>query len=110
MLAVDYWRESGPDRAAAVLSKAADLHRRLRAAQLSDVALPAIDGPILPLILGDNDRALRVAGQLQAAGFDARAIRPPTVPEGSARLRLTVTWPLSDADIERFVAALQRAM
>jgi 8-amino-7-oxononanoate synthase len=46
---------------------------------------------ILPVILGDNARTLRVAEQMQADGFDIRAIRPPTVPANTARLRVSVT-------------------
>ncbi len=109
-LAVEYWREAGPARAAGVLGKAAELHRQLRAANLPQVALPDIAGPIIPVILGDNERTLRIASALQTAGFDARAIRPPTVPEDTARLRLTVTWPLSALEIERFIGALQKAV
>ncbi|HET9785343.1 MAG TPA: hypothetical protein VFP94_10365, partial [Terriglobales bacterium] len=46
--------------------------------------------PIVPLVLGEDAAALHAAAALAEAGFDVRAIRPPTVPEGSARLRLTV--------------------
>jgi 8-amino-7-oxononanoate synthase len=46
---------------------------------------------ILPVILGDSARALRVAQQMQADGFDIRAIRPPTVPANTARLRIAIT-------------------
>src|SRR5262249_26292694 len=45
---------------------------------------------IVPIILGDNARTLRAAEALQKEGFDVRAIRPPTVPRGSARLRISV--------------------
>ncbi|OSJ19767.1 8-amino-7-oxononanoate synthase [Bradyrhizobium canariense] len=46
---------------------------------------------VIPVIVGDSDRAVRIAEQMQADGFDLRAIRPPTVPEGTARLRVTIT-------------------
>ena len=42
-------------------------------------------------MLGENERAVAVAEQLRAAGFGVRAIRPPTVPAGTARLRISVT-------------------
>lgn len=45
---------------------------------------------IVPIVLGDDTRAVRVASALQAAGFDIRAIRPPTVPIGTARLRIAI--------------------
>ncbi|MGB8537048.1 MAG: 8-amino-7-oxononanoate synthase [Acidobacteriaceae bacterium] len=46
---------------------------------------------ILPVIIGDNARTLHIAEQMQANGFDIRAIRPPTVPANTARLRIAVT-------------------
>ena len=46
---------------------------------------------ILPVIIGDNGRAMRIAERMRAEGFDIRAIRPPTVPEGTARLRIAIT-------------------
>lgn len=49
------------------------------------------DSPILPLILGDEGRTLELAEKLFAAGFWCHPIRPPTVPKGSSRIRLTVT-------------------
>jgi len=45
---------------------------------------------VVPIILGDNDRALSAAQTLQKEGFDVRAIRPPTVPPGTARLRISI--------------------
>lgn len=48
------------------------------------------DSPIVPVILGTSRRAMQVAGLLRAAGYDVRAIRPPTVPDGTARLRVSL--------------------
>lgn len=48
------------------------------------------DAPIVPVMSGDVDRALALAAHLSARGFDVRAVRPPTVPRGTARIRLSV--------------------
>lgn len=48
------------------------------------------DDYIVPIVLGDDGRAVAAASSLQAAGFDVRAIRPPTVPVGTARLRISI--------------------
>lgn len=54
---------------------------------------------ILPLILGDDRRTMAAAAALQNAGFDVRGIRPPTVPEGTSRLRISITRNVSKDDI-----------
>ena len=54
---------------------------------------------ILPVMLGDDKRTMRVAGALQAAGFDVRGIRPPTVPPGTARLRISLTLNSTPDDV-----------
>jgi 8-amino-7-oxononanoate synthase len=61
------------------------------------------DSQIVPLILGSNDAALRAAARLSEAGFAVRAIRPPTVPSGTARLRISLNAHLSISDLDRFV-------
>ncbi len=61
---------------------------------------PAVS-PIVPLILGDADATLRASALLEAEGFLVTAIRPPTVPAGTARLRFTFTARHADADIAR---------
>lgn len=85
--------------------------RRVRAC-LAAAGVTATDGDsqIVPIVLGDIERTVRVADMLQAQGFDVRPIRPPSVPNGTARLRLSVNVNLSDTSIDRFVAALAAAL
>ena len=61
-------------------------------------------------MIGDDARAVAVAQRLLADGLYVRAIRPPTVPAGTARLRMTLTHDHSDEHIERLVTALARAL
>ena len=61
---------------------------------------------IVPVMLGSNETALDFASRLQRRGYGIRAIRPPTVPPGTARLRLSVTANLSEATLADFVGAL----
>jgi 8-amino-7-oxononanoate synthase len=63
-------------------------------------------GHIVPWVVGDARRALWWAEELQARGVMVRAVRPPSVPAGTARLRLTVTASHESADIEQLVAAV----
>lgn len=65
-------------------------------------------GHIVPWVLGDPARATRVAERLRGEGFDVRAIRPPTVPRGTSRIRLTVTAAHAEADVDALLEALQR--
>jgi 8-amino-7-oxononanoate synthase len=67
-------------------------------------------GPILPIVLGSEARALAVASALKARGIFIPAIRPPTVPPGSSRLRLTLSSAHEPADLERLVAALDEVL
>lgn len=62
--------------------------------------------PIQPLILGDEARTLNWAGQLQKLGIHVGAIRPPTVPKGEARLRITLSARHQQGDIDQLLAAL----
>lgn len=70
---------------------------------------PDLRGPILPVLLGDNDRALRVAARLRQRLILTQAIRPPTVPPGGARLRLTITSRLDPAAAARLVEEVTAA-
>ncbi len=61
---------------------------------------------IQPIILGGDARAVAIADAMKLRGFDIRAIRPPTVPEGTARLRLTLTLHSDESDVAALIAAL----
>lgn len=65
---------------------------------------------IQPVVIGNNAQAVRIAESLQAQGFDIRAIRPPTVPEGTARLRLSITLNVDPQQIARMLDCLAAAM
>jgi 8-amino-7-oxononanoate synthase len=61
---------------------------------------------IQPIIVGADVRATTLASRMQAHGYDVRAIRPPTVPDGSARLRIALTLNASREDLTRMIAHL----
>jgi 8-amino-7-oxononanoate synthase len=62
--------------------------------------------PIQPLLVGSSEEALRIALQMESAGFYIPAIRPPTVPAGKARLRITLSAGHEEADVEGLLDAL----
>jgi 8-amino-7-oxononanoate synthase len=72
------------------------------------LGLPDPESAIVPLILGTADRALAAQAALEQAGFLVAAIRPPTVPEGTARLRFTFTAQHERADILRLADWVRR--
>jgi 8-amino-7-oxononanoate synthase len=61
---------------------------------------------IQPVILGTDERAVSIARALVAGGFDVRAVRPPTVPEGTARLRISLTLNAGEDATARLIDAL----
>jgi 8-amino-7-oxononanoate synthase len=65
---------------------------------------------ILPLILGDDGLAMRAAAALQAQGFDVRGIRPPTVPPGTARLRISLTLNADARAVDALAEALDEIL
>jgi 8-amino-7-oxononanoate synthase len=67
----------------------------------------ASESHIVPVVLGDPERALRVSRALAGLGFHAPAVRPPTVPEGTARLRLNLTSAFTREDVAEFLRALE---
>lgn len=95
-----------PERRRRVRNLARYLRARLREAGFE---VAGTDSVIVPVVLGGNQTAVRVAAALQAAGLDVRAVRPPTVPEGTARLRVSVHCGLTEELLDRFVAQLDQA-
>ena len=88
------------------------LHALVRAAgrALAAIGLPASGSPIQPVVIGDDRRTMAVAAAMQAAGFDVRGVRPPTVPPGTSRLRLSLTLNIDEADVAALTAALGPAV
>jgi 8-amino-7-oxononanoate synthase len=77
---------------------------------ISSLGIEGSGSQILPVVIGDNGRTVRIAGRMQMEGFDIRAIRPPTVPEGTARLRITITLNVDAAKIIRMLDRLSHVM
>lgn len=74
----------------------------------TQLGLPLVDSrtAIQPIVLGDAGRTVAASRALEAAGLLVTAIRPPTVPQGKARLRVTLSAAHSESDIDRLLAAL----
>lgn len=73
------------------------------------IALAESRTPIQPVLVGQSDEATRLSAQLEAAGFFVPAIRPPTVAENGARLRVTLSAAHEDAHVDALLAALAAA-
>jgi len=68
------------------------------------------NAPIVPVIIGPSAAAVGAAASLQAEGYDVRAIRPPTVPAGTARLRVSLNADLSRAEVTGVASSIKRAL
>jgi 8-amino-7-oxononanoate synthase len=79
------------------------------AARQHGLELLPSETPIQPLLCGDNATALEMSAHLERKGFRVAAIRPPTVPEGRARLRITLSAAHAEGDVDALVEALARA-
>jgi 8-amino-7-oxononanoate synthase len=98
------------DAALELIETDADLVARpLAKARLFTAALnlPAAQSAVVPVMLGAPKRALDAAAKLEAAGFLVVAIRPPTVPDGTSRLRVTFSAAHEDGDVERLADAVR---
>jgi 8-amino-7-oxononanoate synthase len=95
-----------PERRTRLASLAAHARQAIR----KQLGLPTPHSQILPVIIGESDPAMRIAEMIQTAGFDVRAIRPPTVPAGTARLRISITLHLDESSIDGLMYAMREAM
>jgi len=93
-----------PHRRAVLQERARQLHDRLRSIRLGSAQAAS---HIVPVVVGDTKQAVDLARFLWERGIWAPAIRPPTVPDGTARLRLSVTTLHTEAHIDQLVGALQ---
>ncbi|WCK05566.1 8-amino-7-oxononanoate synthase [Agrobacterium tumefaciens] len=100
IVADEPWRRS---RLAALVSFAGEELRR-------QLGVTPSSSHILPVMIGDNARSLKIAARLRQGGFDVRAIRPPTVPEGTARLRIAITLNVDESQIADMVGLLAVSM
>jgi 8-amino-7-oxononanoate synthase len=94
--------ERDPGYAALPLAKAKTFTRL--------TGLPEAQSPIVPLIVGEAEAALAASRLLEAEGFLVTAIRPPTVPAGTARLRFTFTAAHPKGEIERLAALVRKVL
>lgn len=88
------------------------LHARINMASdllRAKLGLEPSGSQIQPIIVRSDTRAVELARAMKALGYDIRAIRPPTVPEGTARLRLSLTLNASMEDIADLIEALAQA-
>ncbi|GAB3282912.1 8-amino-7-oxononanoate synthase [Parahaliea aestuarii] len=80
-----------------------------RGAEQLGLPLADVGGPIQPLLIGDAGRAVAFSEALRERGVLVGAIRPPTVPVGTARLRITLTAGHSEQQVDQLLAALEQA-
>lgn len=95
-----------PERRAKLMALSDFANARLS----QNLAINGSGSQILPVVIGDITRTLRIAAAMQRHGFDIRAIRPPTVPRGTSRLRLSITLNVDQAAIGRMIDCLSQVM
>ncbi len=101
-----------PEQIGKALRLAQTMNRERKALRLSSGLLPRgwdiarSAAQIVPLIIGENDRALSDAAYLRIQGFAVRAVRPPAAPHESARLRVSLTSGISDDELMRLESSL----
>ncbi|MET0752103.1 MAG: 8-amino-7-oxononanoate synthase [Pyrinomonadaceae bacterium] len=99
--------ENEPERRERLLFLSRFLREKLNE---NGIFVPMDNSQIIPILIGESSKAVRVAENLQSKGFDVRAIRPPTVPEKTARLRVSLNSGLTGEILEDFVFALKEEL
>jgi len=96
---------------------AAEPHRQQRVRELAkrvrrhlSADSPPSDSPIIPVILGSESKAIEISEKLQQNGLLVPAIRPPTVPRGTSRLRITLSCEHTDQQVERLLDVLSKTL
>ncbi len=97
------WIEENPQLRRRALAMSQRLRSRL---QSFDLPATSASGPIVPVVLGESGLALQAAQDLRRAGYYVRAVRPPTVPQGTSRLRISVHADHSEEEIDGLAAAI----
>lgn len=97
---------SEPEAGKTLLKKAQRFHGLL--AQ-SGLRMAGFESQILPIIVGDNETVIRFSESLREKGLLVKAIRPPTVPPGTARVRLSLTLSMTDAALEKAAVAIAKS-
>jgi len=96
---------SEPERRKRLFDRVRFLRKQLHRLNIS---IPSDESQIIPILVGKNSKAVSLASKMQKDGFDVRAIRPPSVPEGQALLRVSVNADLSEENLCRFVETLNK--
>ena len=99
--------EKEPDRRQKLLRLSEFLRTELKQ---NGIAVSSENSQIIPIIIGASEKAVAIAERLQTAGYDVRAIRPPTVPVRSARLRISLNSNLDDEFVWKFVKTLKSTL
>ena len=97
-----------PSRRERLTNASASFRDQLRAAGVEP--LSGSVGPIVPVVMNEPEAAVRVSDHLEQQGFLVGAIRPPTVPRGTSRLRIVVTAAHTNDDLTRLSTAVSRAI
>nr|WP_275588863.1 8-amino-7-oxononanoate synthase [Croceicoccus hydrothermalis] len=99
-----------------LIAQGDDLRQRLRtqvdgaADRFAALGIAASGSQIQPVVIGDEARTMDIAAALQNEGFDIRGIRPPTVPQSTARLRISITLNSGADDMDALIHVLERLL